>query len=215
MPRLVSVADDSRRASSSKKKVDPLDALLREKKQSEKRCGGSEALAEAEAAAAEAKRHKKKARKSSNPAYNADDDPSLADEDAAIRLVHQRLHGASKFDSDDEHEDDIQLGASDYKKFLGKNGHAVGKILERDRQGDVAADRKARQIRGIPLWLPIPLQLSTSKKKASRKSILPSLPFDEATVESSTLLSALAVAAARSGTRICLCKIWEDSMVLL
>ena len=200
MPRLVSVKADTRRASSSKRKANPLDALLKEKREAEKRGGGSEALAAAEATVKAAKLKKKRSRSSFG--LGSQDVAASGDDDDPERMSSKCMRERSRRSHDDEDgdDDDVELDA-DYRKLLAHKGQAVSKILESDRQGVAARERKPKPVKGVPLWIPPPLHLSTSKRTVSNRiSSLPALPFEEADIEGNLFLSTLNTAVNRSGT---------------
>ncbi|TCD69819.1 hypothetical protein EIP91_006132 [Steccherinum ochraceum] len=188
LPRLVSVAEDSRRASSSRK-FNPLDALLKKKTLADKRGGGSEAFAAAEATAA-AIRRQEKSKAKSNPLES--DDEEFADEDAAERVMKRLQRSTGRFSSDDE--SDMDLDADDFEKYLGDKGKAVQKIVAGDRQTTAAEAKKPKTVRGVSLWAPTPLQLSIRKKTSNRKTALPEFPLKGSMLKN-PILTALSAAA--------------------
>ncbi|KAH8080282.1 hypothetical protein BXZ70DRAFT_642181 [Cristinia sonorae] len=186
LPRLVSSSQKPRYASSSK---NPLDALLREKKTAEKRGGGSEVLAAAEAVVAEAKAMKKT--KAKGKGKRKTDDAS--DQDEVMRFVNGQY-----ISEDDDDDDDMDLGDVDCERILGDKGKDVGKIIRKDREGDAAEQRRARPVRGVPLWAPVPLRVTVGRKGANRKIHLPPLPIYQEDIEASPFLTCLNAAASRS-----------------
>ncbi|THH30794.1 hypothetical protein EUX98_g3394 [Antrodiella citrinella] len=190
MPQLVSVAsNDSRRASSSKK-ANPLDALLKEKHRVEKRGGGTEAFAAAEAAVAMVAQIKKSKGKG---VAVAPEDIEFANEEDAMRFAFGGSYGVASHpdDEDDAHED--------FSKYLnGKKGAVVGKILQKDREGFASEARMAKATRGVPLWFPAPLRLTGRKKSLDRKVALPSLPVESAEIQVNPILRTLEAAVKRS-----------------
>lgn len=189
VPRLVSVAEDSRRASSSRK-ANPLDALVRQRKLADKRGGGSDAFAAAEATAA-AIRRREKSKAKADPVESDDED--FADEDAAERVMRKLRRRLS---SDDE--SDVDLDADDFEKYLGDKGKAVQKIVVGDKQSTAAEARKPKTVRGVSLWVPTPLQLAARKKTSNRKTALPKFPLD-VSMSKNPILKALSSVAYSSG----------------
>jgi hypothetical protein len=118
--------------SAARKAPNPLDALLREKRASERQGGGAAALALAE----------RSAREGSAPVEDGEDDAALRDVEAArIAAQHGMAMRLAKGMENDENSEDVLVTAETANRFLGKEaGEAVGKILEQDRNEKVDDD---------------------------------------------------------------------------
>ncbi|KAI0048292.1 hypothetical protein FA95DRAFT_1678458 [Auriscalpium vulgare] len=127
-----------------KRGANPLEAMLREKKKTERQGGGMDAQRRAES-------------------HDPDDvdsilddedleDEALADEDAARRAAGAALH--MRYDGEiSTADEDEEVGAEDRERLLGeKEGKAVGKILDGDR--DHGANARGDWQVGVNIWTP-------------------------------------------------------------
>lgn len=127
-----------------KKVVNPLEALLREKKTAERQGRGIDALRRAEGHDVDALM--------SDFVDEDEDEAAFADEDAARRAaglgITMRFDG-DKGDGEGPHGEDQEVDAEDRERLLGeKEGKAVGKILD----GDRGASGHLYRALGVRIW---------------------------------------------------------------
>lgn len=190
----------SRRVVPVKKRgANPLDKLLREKKNNDKHGKGIEGIRLAEAALRDndlISKNKGKMREEMDMEEDSDDD-MWADEEAAARVARQgtqRLKlSPSNFgtdDSDSEGEEGNELDIAEATKHLGdEQGAAVGKILDKDRKGWLRKGKSKKNAeKGLLLWAESAANVESTIED---DSTMLSLPFSQDEVESDRVLTLL------------------------
>lgn len=123
-----------------KKSVNPLEALLREKKVAEKRGNGSAAFLRAEDAL--------QARISSDA--DLTDDLNLADEGAAWQAIQEHAQRKSGSPVLEPLEDDVFMGERETKILGREAGEKIEKILVSDKNSESKMPKG--KVMGVPLW---------------------------------------------------------------
>ncbi|KAG1732199.1 uncharacterized protein EDB91DRAFT_1152137 [Suillus paluster] len=124
-----------------KKSINPLEALLREKKAAEKRGNGSAAFQRAEDAL--------HARISSD--VDAEVDLNLADENAAWQAIQDHAKRKSSSPVHGSSEDDVFMGERETKILGQEAGEKIKKILISDRDSESKKPMKEKAL-GVPFW---------------------------------------------------------------
>ncbi|KAG0707313.1 hypothetical protein DFH29DRAFT_23660 [Suillus ampliporus] len=124
-----------------KKSINPLEALLREKKAAEKRGNGSAAFQRAEDAL--------QAHISSD--VDVGDDLNLADENAAWQAIQERAQRKSSSPIHRPPEDDVFMGERETKILGREAGEKIEKILISDRNSDRKKPMKEKAF-SVPFW---------------------------------------------------------------
>ncbi|KAF4598548.1 hypothetical protein EYR40_006908 [Pleurotus pulmonarius] len=132
------------RSSTGGRRADnPLDALLKEKKNAEKKGKGADALRAAESAVAG---------KQGLLAEMDEEDPAWQDEGAAFSALEYRDRLEKDLSSDDAH-DGHEMGEEDQQRLFGrKYSHSIKVILDKDKGKAVDTESESKPF-GIPLWL--------------------------------------------------------------
>ncbi|KAG9221056.1 hypothetical protein CCMSSC00406_0005505 [Pleurotus cornucopiae] len=132
-----------RPSAGSRRVENPLDALLKEKKNAEKKGKGADALRAAETAVAG---------KQGLLAEMDEEDPAWQDEGAAFSALKYRDRLEKDLSSDGAH-DDHEMGEEDQQRLFGRKcSKSIKVILDKDKGKAVDTESESKPF-GIPLWL--------------------------------------------------------------
>ncbi|OCH88872.1 hypothetical protein OBBRIDRAFT_888789 [Obba rivulosa] len=174
------------------RKTNPLDALLKEKQQADKRGKGASALRFAEEAV-ESYARAKQDLKDEADGEESGSERARANEDAS-RTTRQGAHSSATSpcatSDHDSGSDDDDLGDVDLERLLGEEGKAVGRILANDRTSKeaMAKARRKDRVLGVPLW---EAAAPPDEDRDMKTVDLPAFPLSGHVVEKDSLLRLL------------------------